>query len=130
MAASRSSCEQFVGQEVDILGKQAEQHLLREVGHPQRVMPSVAPGQGQSANLGRRLFGEVRPGLSRAELIGLGEGPLQEVERRMVPEIVEFDLVDLGHQAGKGGMDADDLDIGNDEERRVAQGRGVFLELL
>ena len=93
-------------------------------------MPSVAPGQGQSANLGRRLFGEVRPGLSRAELIGLGEGPLQEVERRMVPEIVEFDLVDLGHQAGKGGMDADDLDIGNDEERRVAQGRGVFLELL
>ena len=38
--------------------------------------------------------------------------------------------MDIGDSAGEGGMDDDALDVADDEQRRVLQGRGVDLELL
>jgi hypothetical protein len=54
--------EQLVGQELDVLGKEAEQHLLAEMGDPRGVMTAQAPGLGQSAQLSGGFLGELRRG--------------------------------------------------------------------
>ncbi len=121
--------EQLVGQQVDVLGEQAEQHLLAEVGHAEGVMPPPAPGLGQGAQLGRRLFGELGAGRGGSQPLRLEKGPLEEVELGRLAQIRQAQVMPGRDQAGEGGVDADELDIGNDEEGRILQGGGVELEL-
>ena len=54
----------------------------------------------------------------------------RSVELGRVAEVFQFHQVGFRHHPGEGGMDADLLNVGDDQERGILQGGGVELELL
>ncbi|MBK5962748.1 hypothetical protein CCR95_01180 [Thiocystis minor] len=122
--------EQLVGQQVDVLGEQTEQDLLAEVGDLGRSMTALAQHLSEIAEATRRRFGQVRGGATGAQPLGIAEGPFEPAPLGGIEQILQVDLVDLWDRAGEGGVDDDPRDIGDDQQRRIFECRGVKLELL
>jgi hypothetical protein len=93
----------------------------------------MAPGtQGlrQSPEAAGRVLRQGGGGLAGTKALGIGEGPLEQAPLGRVAQVLQGEDMDIRHRAGEGGVDDDGLDVRDDQERRVLQGRGVDLKLL
>jgi hypothetical protein len=124
--------EDALGQHPGVLGEEAEEDPVQEVGDDLRIVAAAAEREGQLGEVAGGGLGDLGRLERGAQLLGRGEdGPedregLRRIGRR---EVVEGD--DLGDrgEAGEVGPDLDRLEVGDDEEGRVLQRVAVALEL-
>ncbi|MBE0656239.1 MAG: hypothetical protein IH602_01035 [Bryobacteraceae bacterium] len=122
--------EEAFGEEIDVLGEEAEQDASDEVGDGVGVVVAyVAKGLGEFAELRGGVGGEGFAGDAGAEGFGVGESGFEEGAGLGFEQVIEADVVDLLDGVGEVGMDSEGLHVGDDEEGRVFKVVGVVEEL-
>jgi hypothetical protein len=120
--------EKPVGQEVDVLGEQAEHQLVDEMRDPPLViLPAQQQSDPREAGGGLRryaLAGRVRP-----QPLGMQKAVAQQPPLWRVTEIAELNNVLLGDRVGEIPVDTNFLHVRHDQERRIAERIGVLLQL-
>ena len=120
----RQPLEDALRQQAGVLGEQAEQDPVQEVGHPLRVVAARAEALGDLGEVARRLLGDLGRRDVRAEALGgredVAEG-LEGVGRVVGGQVVEGDDLHDRAQAGEVGVDLDPLEVADHQERRVAE---------
>ena len=127
--AAQQPGEELFGQQLDILGEHAERQPVDEMRHDMRLVLAVAQPLGECRKLARRFLGQFLPGLAGLELVGIGEGRLEEVAPTAVEQIVECEDVRFLDRVGPVGVDADHVHVGHDQERGIFQRRDILQQL-
>jgi hypothetical protein len=113
--------EDAVRQQADILGEEAEDDLDEEVGGLLRVF---ATGVEAGGDLAEPSGGGDGDGIGRVlwpEALGVGPEPPEHREVAFLGEAGEVDLDDLLDGVGEIGVDADDVEVADDEQGRIAE---------
>ena len=130
--ACRQALEDVLGEEAGILREEREQDAIEEVGDLLRVVTSGTEALGELGEVAGGLLGDLGGLDARSELLGRGEdGPERRERFRWVVggQVVEGDGVELRAEVGEVGPDLDRVEVGDDEERRVAQVLAVAEQL-
>jgi hypothetical protein len=122
--------EDFVSQEVDVVGEHREHELHEEVGGIVRRDAALAHAVGDLADDFSGLGGDGFGGLARAEGIRIGEDSAELVEVFGLGQLGERELVDLFGGARDVGVNLEAVEVANDEQRRVFEVFAVLEELL
>jgi hypothetical protein len=121
--------EDAFGQQADVFGKEAEEELDEEVRGTLRLDAAGVEGAGQRAEAGRGLFGHGLDGDIRFQAVGIAKDTAQDVEIFGLIELVDREGVLALGGAGEVGVDFEALQVGDDEDRRVAEILAVLEEL-
>ena len=118
--------EHLVRQQPHVLGEHAEDQPVDEVRHRLRLVPALPQPLGQFGKGGRRLLGQRLPRLFGPQPLGVAEGPLEQVARGRVVQLVERELVDLADAVGPVGVDAEAPGVRDDQQRWILQRQRVL----
>jgi hypothetical protein len=85
---------------------------------------------GQLGELLRDFLGDLVGGLAGAERVGIGEGSLEQIERRRISDVEQRKAVDFLGRVREVGVDFEAVQVADDEQRRVFQVFAIKLKLL
>ncbi len=121
--------EEILWQQAHIFSEKAEEQADKEVRAGLRRFAVAPQNIGEPGKVGRRLARHLFRRLRRFERHGMVEHLVKHAALFRIEQIVQRQLVRALHCVGELGVDADDLHIGDDEQRRILQ-RVVILEQL
>ena len=124
--------QEILGQQPSVLGEQAEQELVEEVGDALGLVTARLEGHGEFGEVAGGDLGELRRAELGAQGLGIGEDSAQDPQRLggVGPrQVVEGHRVEDRREVREVGAHLDPLEVGHDEERRVLQGVLVADEL-
>jgi hypothetical protein len=122
--------EDFVAEQVDVLGKHREHQLHEEMGGIMGGDAALAHTVGDLANDFGGLGGDAFGSLARAEGFGVGEGAAQEVDVLWLREFCQAEFMDLLDRASEIRVDLEAVEIADDEQRRVFEIFTILQQLL
>ena len=97
--------------------------------HRLRIVAAHAQPARQFGEFRRRLLGQRLARARRAQLLGIGERPFQQPQPQRIGQLRQRDFVRLGDRVGPVGADDDPRDVGDDQQRRIAQRPGIEQQL-
>jgi len=121
--------ENHLGQEADVLGEQAENHPVEEMGDPGGVQAALAHGLSDAGDLLGRGLGDRRAGDARPQLFRIFEHGPQDFQTAWLAQLVEGDFMRHGNRLLEICVNDDPVQIANHEQRRVGQGITVEEQL-
>ena len=117
------------GEQVGIFGVEAEDDLVEVTGEALGVALSRADallhGDDDLADVGGGLFGQLLDGTLRLEGFGMEENVAEFGEGFGFIQVFDGDFVQVGFFTGEVGLDADQLEGGDDEQGRGFEVNGI-----
>ena len=129
LAVADEALEHAAGQQAHVFGEEAEQALGEEVGHGFGIVAAAAQLLGQGGKAAGGGFGDVARGFLRAKAFGVEPDAAQQALGGGLVELIDADGVRLAGVAVELGVDADDEAVAHHQQRRVAEGQAVLLQL-
>ena len=124
--------EEVAGEEAGVLGEEAEEEFVEEMGDLVRVVAAGLKTAGEFGELAGGLLGDLLAGARGAEGLRLAHDGAEDAEGLLgaVAELVEVEGVDLLGRVGEVGVDLEALQVADNQEGRVFQGLAILEQLL
>ena len=121
-------------QQADVLGEEAEEDAVEEVGDGFGFVSTVLHGAGEVGEARGGGLGDFVRGLARAQVLRFDHHGAKDAHGlgglvAAGGEVVEGDLVDAGSSVGEVGVDLDAVHVADDEGGRVFEVFAVVEEL-
>ena len=134
LGLARRSLQQLapdaVRQQSDAVGEEAEHQLIDEMRDRLAVGIAVLQRVRDRLELVGGFLRQLGAGAPRAQLFRIEKDRVEDREILRVGEVVELEFVFGGNLVGPARLDAEEMGVAGDVQRRVLQRRGVAGELL
>ena len=128
-AACSSFFHRPFGQKLHAVGEEAEDELVDEMRDRLAVGIAVLQAVGNRLELVGGFLGQLGPRAPRAQFVRIVEDGAEAGEVDRLGEVLELELVDRRDFVGPARLDAKDVRVAGDMQRRILERRGVAGQL-
>ena len=120
---------QPVRQKLHAVGEEAEDELIDEMRHRLAIGIAMLERVRNRLELVRGFLRKLRARAARTELVGLEEDGAKTIQIDRLREIVELEFVFRRRLVGPARLDAEDMRVAGDMQRRIFERGGVVSQL-